>query len=97
MLGALVLSALALSVPHTGQPYVAYKHEAAGELSCSGVIGGKPVPVRYRQTGDATVCVFLIPKRTAGKWLIWNHSVTTTVSGGMGFADGIPRRQLIRR
>jgi hypothetical protein len=99
-------------VPRAGRPFLVFLHPAADELYCEGgSIDGKRVPIRYERGVGTVACVLLIPKGTAGKWLLLNHSYRITTeprlsgndadgrpiySGSTLWADGSTTRRLIR-
>jgi hypothetical protein len=123
MFGAALMSAIALAgasapswispqQPREGTRYRAVTYWAPGaELSCSGSIGGRHVRARVYTSATHSVCVFEIPKGSAGKWLGVGWSVTITTNLGEREQDGqrvrdgsilhsdrgMPFRRLIRR
>jgi hypothetical protein len=103
----------AAPVPRAGRPFLVVLSPSDGELKCEGgKIGRKRVGVSY-QHGEGTVaCFLLIPKGTAGKWLLWSctHYFSTPLSfrgydasghptygGSSMVADCLGQRTLIRR
>lgn len=112
MLGAVLLGALALTgtsgtlwwsdaPPHAGQPYIGVSYTGTDDFGCGATVAARPVPVTAYRIDNTTICVFRIPKGTAGKKLAISYSTThrTVEPGGTRITEalGLVQPKLIRR
>jgi hypothetical protein len=104
MLGAVLLGTLALTgtsgplwtsdaSPRAGQPYVAISYTGTDNFGCGASIGERHLRTVAYKIDNTIVCVFHIPKGTAGKTLMVGYFV----SSSFFIADGAPMRRLIHR
>jgi hypothetical protein len=110
--GSVMRKLIGLRAPRAGQPYPAVRYTGTGELECTGAVGKTWLRVTYQRTETGTTCLLDVPKGSAGKWLVFNHSTfeqTPPVPYGTDadgnqivvisflHSDGLVRRVLIRR
>jgi hypothetical protein len=83
----------AAPIPRAGRPFLVVLSPSDGDLKCEGgMINGNRVPIRYERHEGTVACFLLIPRGTAGKWLLWsctNFFTTPAVLHGVD-PNGIP-------